>query len=77
MLGVCAPKILLISLVALVVFEPGKLAGSVRELGAVLGEAWMWLNETSEELASADHPDEWFKDHSRPGENYLDKGPAY
>ncbi len=61
MLGLGAQEILLISILALLVFGPRKLAETARELGTALGEARARLDEARTELASADYPDEWFE----------------
>ena len=52
MLGVSAPEALLISLLALLVFGPARLAEAARGAGSLLGKARKDLNEAVAELAS-------------------------
>ncbi len=73
MFGVGAPEALFISLVALLVFGPVRLAEAARECGAMLGRTRRKLDQVKKKLASADYPDEWFEDHDQQQENLLDE----
>ena len=76
MFGVDAAEALFISLVALLVFGPGRLAEAARETGAMLGKARRKLDEARAELAAADYPDEWFEGHDRQTEDLFHKRPG-
>ena len=73
MFGLGAQEIFFISLLALLVFGPGRLMEAARELGVFLGRARARLTELGAELASADHPDEWFEGHGPRMEDLFDE----
>ncbi len=75
MFGVGAPEALFISLVALLVFGPRRLAEVARGSGSLLGKVRRRLDEAMAELTSEDYPDEWFEGHGRQQENLFDKRP--
>jgi Sec-independent protein translocase protein TatA len=75
MFGIGAQEAILIGVLTLIVFGPAGLAEAARECGAALGKSRRWLDETREELASADYPDEWFEDRGRREEDLLDRRP--
>lgn len=75
MFGVGAPEALFISLVALLIFGPRRLAEVARGWGSLLGKARRSLDEAMAELTSEDYPDEWFEGHGRQQENLFDERP--
>ena len=75
MFGVGAPEALFISLVALLIFGPRRLAEVARVWGSLLGKVRRSLDEAMAELTSEDYPDEWFEGHGRQQENLFDERP--
>jgi Sec-independent protein translocase protein TatA len=73
--GVGAPEALFVSLVALLVFGPRRLAEVAWGWGSLLGKARRRLDEAMAELTSEDYPDEWFEGHGRQQENLFDERP--
>ena len=75
MFGVGAPEALFISLVALLIFGPRRLAEVARGWGSLLGKVRRSLDEAMAELTSEDYPDEWFEGYGRQQENLFDERP--
>jgi Sec-independent protein translocase protein TatA len=73
--GVGAPEALFISLVALLIFGPRRLAEVARGWGSLLGKVRRSLDEAMAELTSEDYSDEWFEGHGRQQDNLFDERP--